>query len=376
MNDIVNIEATPTAIIGNLSRKEIKDKAADMVVGLDSDDIKSYNPESSRKNRILNRVYNRYNKKYNDEKFTSLSLREINKLPTKEQERWFALNKSKTAGPVLSGMLAATSIPMTLGGLVTAGSTVPTLLSLAGGFGGSYVGSKIGEEYDKNRHGLSNNTLAGSLVGGTAGGFIGGISGAILQRKLPIYIAAKQLLKNIDGTPAPRNVSYVNKLTATNKRVHPKIQNFLTDKSGAIKPHNVGGAESDVFFDPDHNVVYKLSRPHKTKHFEIANYMLDKGNIGPLSLESTYEGVLQTTDGPRVVISQPMVKPFKNLGDFSDLYTWLKLKTNGYKRVGPGTYKYGDYVFRDVKGANVGIKDGRFVIFDPEIINSPLFKYK
>lgn len=62
MNDIVNIETIPTAIIGNLSRKEIKDKAADMVVGLDSDDIKSYNPESSRKNRILNRVYNRYNK--------------------------------------------------------------------------------------------------------------------------------------------------------------------------------------------------------------------------------------------------------------------------------------------------------------------------
>ena len=65
MNDIVNIETIPTAIIGNLSRKEIKDKAADMVVGLDYDDIKSYNPESSRKNRILNRVYNRYNKKYN-----------------------------------------------------------------------------------------------------------------------------------------------------------------------------------------------------------------------------------------------------------------------------------------------------------------------
>lgn len=87
MNDIVDIKAIPTAIIGNLSRKEIKDKAADMVVGLDSDDIESYNPESSRKNRILNRVYNRYNKKYNDEKFTNLSLREIDKLSTKEQER-------------------------------------------------------------------------------------------------------------------------------------------------------------------------------------------------------------------------------------------------------------------------------------------------
>lgn len=167
MNDIVNIETIPTAIIGNLSRKEIKDKAADMVVGLDSDDIKSYNPESSRKNRILNRVYNRYNKKYNDEKFVNLSLREINKLPTKEQERWFALNKSKTAGPVLGG-IAALTMPTILGPLVEA--PMLTLASLAGSTIGGKTGQYVGEAFDRNNHGYTNYSDVFTMLGGAVGG--------------------------------------------------------------------------------------------------------------------------------------------------------------------------------------------------------------
>lgn len=167
MNDIVNIETIPTAIIGNLSRKEIKDKAADMVVGLDSDDIKSYNPESSRKNRILNRVYNRYNKKYNDEKFANLSLREINKLPTKEQERWFVLNKNKTAGPVLGGVMALTA-PMMLGPLVEAPTL--TLASLAGSTIGGKTGQYVGEAFDRNNHGYTNYSDVFTMLGGAVGG--------------------------------------------------------------------------------------------------------------------------------------------------------------------------------------------------------------
>ena len=70
-----------------ISRKEIKDKAADMVVGLDSDKIEYYNSESSRKNKILNRVYKRYNKKYQDNKFVNLPVKEVLKLSPKDQER-------------------------------------------------------------------------------------------------------------------------------------------------------------------------------------------------------------------------------------------------------------------------------------------------
>lgn len=283
MNDIVDIETIPTAIIGNLSRKEIKDKAADMVVGLDSDDIKSYNPESSRKNRILNRVYNRYNKKYNDEKFTSLSLREINKLPTKEQERWFALNKSKTAGPILSGMLAATSIPMTLGGLVTAGSTVLTLFSLAGGFGGSYVGSKIGEEYDKNRHGLSNNTLAGSLVGGTAGGFIGGFTPYIGNKIIysPAVrntVGAVKLNSHIRRFNIGKNANFNNRLMRTFNRDRFIEENLDFGANSGYLVHGDPVATGVTY--PAAGAVAPAGTPPKNyPHFQNGYLVPGKGNI-------------------------------------------------------------------------------------------------
>lgn len=66
---------------------KIKDKAADMVVGLDKDKIEDYNTASSRKNKILNRVYKRYARKYNNDKFLGLPYSEVLKLPPKEQER-------------------------------------------------------------------------------------------------------------------------------------------------------------------------------------------------------------------------------------------------------------------------------------------------
>lgn len=75
------------ALGSNYTRSKIKDKAADMVVGLDKDDIKDYNAESSKKNKILNRVYKRYTRKYNNDKFLGLPYSEVLKLSPKEQER-------------------------------------------------------------------------------------------------------------------------------------------------------------------------------------------------------------------------------------------------------------------------------------------------
>lgn len=157
------------------SRRQIKDKAADMVVGLDNDAIEDFNKNSSKGNRILNRVYNRYNKKYNDEKFANLSLKEINKLSPKEQERWFALNKSKTAGPVLGG-IAALTMPTILGPLVEA--PMLTLASLGGSAIGSKIGQSFGQMLDRNNHGYTNYTDTFALLGG----FAGGVSPVVINR--------------------------------------------------------------------------------------------------------------------------------------------------------------------------------------------------
>ena len=85
--ETINLQDITTAVMPKgTKRRYIKDKAADMVVGLDSDKIEWFNP-TTRENRILNRAFKRYNKKYQDEKFANLSLKEINNLSPKEQER-------------------------------------------------------------------------------------------------------------------------------------------------------------------------------------------------------------------------------------------------------------------------------------------------
>ena len=63
MDEIKNQRLNPvaTSIINpNLKRSELKSKAADMVVGLDSSNIEEFNPQSSKGNRLLNKFYNRY----------------------------------------------------------------------------------------------------------------------------------------------------------------------------------------------------------------------------------------------------------------------------------------------------------------------------
>ena len=85
--ETINLQDITTAVMPKgTKRKHIKDKAADMVVGLDSDKIEHFNP-TTRENRILNRVYKRYNKKYQDDKFANLAREEVEKLSPKEQER-------------------------------------------------------------------------------------------------------------------------------------------------------------------------------------------------------------------------------------------------------------------------------------------------
>ena len=70
---MIEIQDIPASVVNpNLTRRQIKDKAADMVVGLDGSNIEEFNKVSSRGNRILNRAYKRYRKKYNDDKFASL----------------------------------------------------------------------------------------------------------------------------------------------------------------------------------------------------------------------------------------------------------------------------------------------------------------
>lgn len=173
---IQDLTEIPIMIVNpKFSRRQIKDKAADMVVGLDNDAIEDFNKNSSKGNRILNRVYNRYNKKYNDEKFANLSLKEINKLSPKEQERWFALNKSKTAGPVLGG-IAALTMPTILGPLVEA--PMLTLTSLGGSAIGSKIGQSFGQMLDRNNHGYTNYTDTFALLGG----FAGGVSPVVINR--------------------------------------------------------------------------------------------------------------------------------------------------------------------------------------------------
>ena len=161
-------EAATSLVNPKLKRWQIKNKAADMVVGIDRDNIEEFNPKSSRKNKILNRVYRRYKRKYDDDKFANLSLKEIRNLSPKEQERWFALTKNKTAAPVLGGIATVIGAPLALEGFVVA----PLATTL--GFVGSGLLGKKGADYgrkiDERRHGLTNNEEMAGLIGGTVGG--------------------------------------------------------------------------------------------------------------------------------------------------------------------------------------------------------------
>lgn len=123
MDEIKNQRLNPvaTSIINpNLKRSELKSKAADMVVGLDSSNIEEFNPQSSKGNRLLNKFYNRYQHKFKKNKFINTSISEVLKWDPKKQEQWFAAKKNQSAGPILGGMAAVGSLPWTLTGAVTA----------------------------------------------------------------------------------------------------------------------------------------------------------------------------------------------------------------------------------------------------------------
>lgn len=112
-----DIKPVATSIINpNLKRRELKDKAADMVVGLDSSNIEEFNPQSSKGNRLLNKFYNRYQRKFEKDRFINTPVTEILKWDPKKQERWFAAKKNQSAAPILGGIAAVGSLPWTLTG--------------------------------------------------------------------------------------------------------------------------------------------------------------------------------------------------------------------------------------------------------------------
>lgn len=244
---------------------------------------------------------------------------------------------------------------------------IPTVASevgaAAGGYAGNYAGTKLDEK-------LGTTYLAPtlSIAGTLLGGNYGYKTGKILKKKYDLSEIANEYLKNIKSQPTTTYKSYIDPLTAKNKSVAEQIKSLIMEGDNIRTPHTEG-AESRVFIDTKHNRVIKVSQPHKNKHFKVANHMVDKGNLDNVGLEVTFEGNIPTSAGDVTVVSQPLVKSFEKYGDFSDIYTWWKLRSAGYKRVGPGTYSNGRYKFRDVKGANVGIdENGKFVVFDPEIL--------
>ena len=107
---------TTSVVNSNLKRRELKDKAADMVVGLDSSNIEEFNPQSSKGNRLLNKFYNRYQRKFEKDRFINTPVTEVLKWDPKKQEQWFAAKKNQSAVPILGGIAAVGSLPWTLTG--------------------------------------------------------------------------------------------------------------------------------------------------------------------------------------------------------------------------------------------------------------------
>lgn len=178
-----DIKPVATSIINpHLKRRELKDKAADMVVGLDSSNIEEFNPQSSKGNRLLNKFYNRYQRKFETDKFVNTPVSEVLKWDPKKQERWFAAKKNQSAAPILGGIAAIGSLPWMLAGAVT--SPAVTLLGTLGGYTGGEIGRYYGRKIDSRRHRLTNNELLGQTIGGVIGGSAGGFGGRLLDKNL------------------------------------------------------------------------------------------------------------------------------------------------------------------------------------------------
>lgn len=137
-----------------------------MVVGIDKDNIEAYNKMSSKQNRILNRAYNRYKRNFDLEKFKNLTPEEVKKLSAKLQEKWFAVKKNESAGPILGGIAGVASLPMLTGTIVL--SPIATGAGVATSIVGSEIGGNIGKKVDMRRHNTTNNELLGEIIGGTA----------------------------------------------------------------------------------------------------------------------------------------------------------------------------------------------------------------
>lgn len=208
-----NIKPVATSVINpNLKRRELKDKAADMVVGLDSSNIEEFNPQSSKGNRLLNKFYNRYQHKFEKDKFVNAHISEVVKWDPKRQEQWFAAKKNQSAAPILGGIVAVGSLPWTLTGIIT--SPVSTTFGIAGGYTGGEIGQNYGEKIDYKRHNLTNNSLLGQVVGSILGGTTSAIGG-------------NKLVNNIQQDAIPLIKSYT--VSKSIGKKHPKILDKIVE---------------------------------------------------------------------------------------------------------------------------------------------------
>lgn len=150
------------------------------------------------------------------------------------------------------------------------------------------------------------------------------------------------------------------------------MRSLILDETGQLRPTKLGGAESPyVYLDKNSGKVFKVSDivSNDNVGFDQVNFMLDKQYIGPLGVPTSYEGLIKTADGTRVVMSQPLIQSWANAGDFANMFIRRNLKQAGYIRDGFHYITPNGREIRDIKAANVGKINGNFVIYDPEIIS-------
>lgn len=179
-----DIDEVKISDVGKKKRSEIKDMAADMVVGISPYDISEFNPESSKGNRILNRAYKRYSLKKRYRDLENIPASEVHRLSPKDQEKWFRVKNNRTAIELLSGLSAVAFSPVFASSFIMA--PVATALGIASGAVGNQIGSKIGEKIDERRHHLTDNA---SLLGFSAGTVLGALGGVVGSKFNPSRIS-------------------------------------------------------------------------------------------------------------------------------------------------------------------------------------------
>lgn len=141
---------------------------------------------------------------------------------------------------------------------------------------------------------------------------------------------------------------------------------------GTLKNPDFNGSESSVYLLGDH--VIKLSNPasENTIRKDIAR-MLSKNTLGNYGVRNTFLGVVKDGENFRAAYSQPFVKQYfgRHFGDLGDVYARLKLKKQGFKTYnisgtsGKAMISPNGIIVDDIKGRNIGVVDGKLVLFDP-----------